>query len=42
LQQVEANFQSRGFLLRSQLTAHASQAVRAAGVALPPTLREVP
>jgi transposase len=42
LQQVEANFQSRGFLLRSQLTAHASQAVRAAGVALPPTLRELP
>ena len=42
LQQVEANFQSRGFLLRSQLTAHPSQAVRAAGVALPPTLREVP
>jgi len=42
LQQVEANFQSRRFLLRSQLTAHASQAVRAVGVALPPTLRELP
>jgi transposase len=41
LQQVEANFQGRRFLLRSQLTAHASQAVRATGVALPPTLREL-
>jgi transposase len=41
LQQVEANFQGRRFLLRSQLMADASQAVRAAGVALPPTLREV-
>ena len=42
LQQVEANFQGRCFLLRSRLTAHASQAVRATGVALPPTLREIP
>ena len=33
LQQVEANFQGRRFLFRSQLTAHASQAVRATGVA---------
>jgi hypothetical protein len=41
LQQVEASFQDRRFLLRSQLTAHASQAVRASGVALPPTLREL-
>ena len=41
LQQVEARFQARGFLLRSQLTGHASQAVRAAGVALPPTLQEI-
>jgi transposase len=41
LQQVEANFQGRRFLLRSQLTAHASQAVRAAGVAIPPTLQEL-
>jgi hypothetical protein len=41
LQQVEANFQGRRFLFRSQLTADASQAVRAAGVALPPTLREL-
>jgi hypothetical protein len=41
LQQVEANFQGRQFLFRSQLTAHASQAVRATGVAIPPTLREL-
>ena len=41
LQQVEANFQGRRFLFRSQLTAHASQAVRATGVAVPPTLREL-
>jgi transposase len=41
LQQVEANFHGRRFLFRSQLTAHASQAVRATGVAIPPTLREL-
>jgi hypothetical protein len=41
LQQVEANFQGRRFLFRSQLTAQASQAVRATGVAIPPTLREM-
>src|SRR5271167_486790 len=41
LHQVEANFQGRSFLLRSQLQAHASAAIRAAGVALPPTLREL-
>jgi len=42
LQQVEANFQGRRFLFRSQLTAHASQAVRATGVAIPHlTLREL-
>src|SRR5271154_5153519 len=41
LQQVDANFQGRRFLFRSQLTAHASQAVRATGVALPPTLGEI-
>ena len=40
LQQVEANLKGRRFLFRSQLTADASQAVRATGVALPPTLRE--
>ena len=41
LQQVEANFQGRRFLFRSHLTAHASQAVRATGVAIPPTLQEL-
>jgi hypothetical protein len=41
LQQVEANFQGRRFLLRSQLSADASQAVRATGVAISPTLREL-
>jgi transposase len=41
LQQVEANFQGRRFVFRSQLRAHASQAVRATGVAMPPTLREL-
>ena len=41
LQQVEANSQGRRFLFRSQLTADASQAVRATGVAIPPTLREI-
>ena len=40
-QQVEANFQGRRFLLCSQLRAHASQAVRATGVATPPTLQEL-
>jgi hypothetical protein len=41
LQQVQANFQGRRFLFRSQLTADASQAIRAAGVAIPPALREL-
>ena len=41
LQQVEANFQGRRFLLRSHLQGDASQALRAAGVAIPPTLREL-
>ncbi|MBV8137791.1 MAG: hypothetical protein JO121_19505 [Deltaproteobacteria bacterium] len=43
LQQVEATFEQKRFLLRSQLTAEeASAALRAAGVAAPPTLRELP
>jgi hypothetical protein len=42
LQQVEATFQDKRFLLRSQLSAEASAALRAAGVAAPPTLRELP
>jgi Transposase DDE domain len=41
LHQVEANFQGRSFLFRSQLHPHASAAIRATGVALPPTLREL-
>jgi hypothetical protein len=42
LQQVEAHFEQKRFLLRSQLTEEASAALRAAGVAAPPTLRELP
>jgi DDE family transposase len=42
LQQVEATFQQKRFLLRSQLTSEASAALRAAGVGAPPTLRELP
>jgi len=42
LQQVEATFQDKSFLLRSQLGAEASAALRATGVAAPPTLRELP
>ena len=41
LQQVEATFQDKRFVLRSQLTSEASAALRATGVAAPPTLREV-
>ena len=41
LQQVEANFQGKGFLFRSQLQTQASEAIRAVGVALPPTLSEL-
>jgi transposase len=41
LQQIESNFQGRRFLFRSQLTAHASQAVRATGIGIPPTLQEL-
>jgi transposase len=42
LQQVEASFQAKRFVLRSQLTSEASAALRATGVAAPPTLRELP
>ena len=42
LQQVEATFQDKRFLLRSQLSGEASAALRATGVAAPPTLRELP
>ena len=41
LQQVELFLQGSRFLLRSQLKGDASQAIRAAEVALPPVLREI-
>lgn len=40
LQEVEAVFQGRRFFLRSQLVAQAHKAIRAAGVAVPATIRE--
>jgi len=40
LQEVEAVFQGKRFVLRSQLVGQAHKAIMAAGVALPPTLRE--
>jgi hypothetical protein len=41
LQAVELTYQGRRFLLRSQLNAEASAALRVTGTAAPPTLREV-
>ena len=40
LQEVEASFRGRRYLLRSQLVGDAHKAIRAAGVAVPPTIRE--
>jgi hypothetical protein len=40
LQEVEARFQGKHFVLRSQVLGQAHKAFMAAGVALPPTLRE--
>lgn len=40
LQEVEASFRGHRYLLRSKLVADAHKAIRAAGVALPPTIRE--
>jgi hypothetical protein len=40
LQEVEALFQAKRFVMRSQVLGQAHKAFRAAGVALPPTLRE--
>ena len=40
LQEIEAVFQSKHFVLRSEVVGQAHKAFRAAGVALPPTLRE--
>jgi hypothetical protein len=42
LQEVEALFQGKRFVLRSQVIGDAHKAFMAAGVALPPTLREQP
>jgi len=42
LQEVEARFQGKRFVLRSQVLGQAHKAFMAAGVALPPTLREKP
>jgi len=41
LQEVEAQFQGHRFVFRSQITGNAPEALRAAGVAAPPTLREI-
>jgi len=41
LQQVELILQGSHFLLRGEIKGHASQAVRAAEVALPPALQEL-
>ena len=42
LQEVEAKFQGKRFVLRSQVLGQAHKAFMAAGVALPPALREQP
>ena len=41
LQEVEAEFQGHRFVFRSRITGDASEALRGAGVASPPTLREI-
>jgi hypothetical protein len=41
LQEVEAAFRGRHYLLRSKLTGDAHKAIRAAGVAVPVTIREL-
>jgi hypothetical protein len=40
MQEVEALFQGKRLVLRSQVPGHAHKALMAAGVAVPPTLRE--
>lgn len=42
LQEVEVAFRGHHYLLRSQFTGQAHKAIRAAGVAVPPTIREMP
>jgi hypothetical protein len=41
LQEVEAIFRGRHYLLRSQFTGDAHKAIRAAGLVVPPTIREL-
>lgn len=41
LQQVELHLQGSRFLLRSEIKGHASQAIRAAEVAVPQVLQEI-
>ena len=41
LQEVEVAFRSHHYLLRSQFTGQAHKAIRAAGVAVPPAIREI-
>ena len=41
LQEVEATFRGRHYLLRSQRVGQAHKTIRATGVAIPPTIREV-
>jgi len=41
LQEVEAAFRGRHYMLRSKLTGHAHQAIRAAGAPVPVTIREL-
>jgi hypothetical protein len=41
LQEVEVAFRGRRYLLRSQFLGNAHQAIRAAGVAMPPTIRQL-
>jgi hypothetical protein len=40
--EVEASFQDKRFLLRSQPSSEASAALRAVGIAAPPMSRELP
>lgn len=41
LHEVEAIFSGKRYVLRSQLVGHAHKAIRAAAVAVPPTLRQL-
>jgi len=41
LQEVEPQFQGKGYVLRSELLANASEAIRRAGVCPPPPVRPV-